>query len=219
MGMIATMCRLRKSALACLHSGNKKVALRHARELKLANESREKCATFMNRVVEVLDFIANAEMTKKVSEAIQIGAKAIKENKISAEEVEDSLQEIEESIDTLKQLENIIEPTNLYSVTDDEENIEEEFRKLELDIGHENHHEPIVKTEVNNAVETQSSAEVLLDSLSNLKLSDDGQARIPAIQGSASTPGVVNGNSAYVLPVIINLGGNQVHSHSAFKLK
>lgn len=79
------------------------------------------------------------------------------------------------------------ESTPLYSVTDDEENIEEEFRKLELDIGHENHHEPIVKTEVNNAVETQSSAEVLLDSLSNLKLSDDGQARIPAIQGTAST--------------------------------
>ncbi|KAL6228165.1 hypothetical protein ACLB2K_002119 [Fragaria x ananassa] len=178
---------LRKSALACLHSENKKVALRHARELKLANESREKCSTFMNRVVEVLDFIANAEMTKKVSEAIQIGAKAIKENKISVEEVEDSLQEIEESIDTLKQLENIIESTPLYSVTDDEENIEEEFRKLELDIGHENHHEPIVKTEVNNAVETESSAEVLLDSLSNLKLSDDGQARIPAIQGTAST--------------------------------
>lgn len=47
-------------------------------------------------------------MTCQVSEAIQIGAKAIKENKISAEEVEDSLQEIEESIDTLKQLENII---------------------------------------------------------------------------------------------------------------
>ena len=73
MGMIATMYRLRKSALACLHSGNKKVALRHARELKLANESREKCSTFMNRVVEVLDFIANAEMTKKVS----LGAKRI----------------------------------------------------------------------------------------------------------------------------------------------
>lgn len=66
MGVIVFMCRLRKSALACLNSGNKKVALRHARELKLANVSREKCATFLNRVVEVLDFITNAELTKKV---------------------------------------------------------------------------------------------------------------------------------------------------------
>ncbi|KAM5558511.1 hypothetical protein ABKV19_020292 [Rosa sericea] len=179
---------LRKSALACLHSGNKKVALRHARELKLANESREKCANFLNRVVEVLDFIANAELTKKVSEAIQIGAKAIKENRISVEEVEDSLQEIEESIDTLKQLENVIESTPLYSVTDDEENIEEEFKKLELDIGLENHHEPIQKTEINNAVETDisESAEALIDSLSNLKLVDGGQARIPAVSTSST---------------------------------
>ena len=60
------LCRSRKTALAFLHSGNKKVALRHARELKLANESREKCATFLNRVEEVLSVIANAESTKKV---------------------------------------------------------------------------------------------------------------------------------------------------------
>lgn len=180
---------LRKSALACLNSGNKKVALRHARELKLANESREKCATFLNRVVEVLDFIANAELTKKVSEAIQIGAQAIKENRISVEEVQDSLQEIEESIDTLKQLENVIESTPLYSVTEDEENIEEEFKKLELEIGCENHHEPILKTEINSAVETDTSksAEALIDSLSNLKLVDDGQARIQAVQSTTVT--------------------------------
>lgn len=44
----------------------------------------------------------------QVSEAIKIGAQAIKENRISVEEVQDSLQEIEESIDTLKQLENVI---------------------------------------------------------------------------------------------------------------
>ena len=42
------------------------MALRHARELKLANESREKCASFLNRVEEVLSVIANAESTKKV---------------------------------------------------------------------------------------------------------------------------------------------------------
>lgn len=44
----------------------------------------------------------------QVSEAIQIGAKAIKENKMSVEEVQHSLQEIDESIDTQKQIENAL---------------------------------------------------------------------------------------------------------------
>lgn len=44
----------------------------------------------------------------QVSEAIQIGARAIKENKISVEEVELCLQELDESIDSQKQLENVL---------------------------------------------------------------------------------------------------------------
>lgn len=81
------------------------------------------------------------------------------------------------------------ESTPLYSVTEDEENIEEEFKKLELEIGRENHHEPILKTEINSAVETDTSksAEALIDSLSNLKLVDDGQARIQAVQSTSVT--------------------------------
>ncbi|KAM1668454.1 hypothetical protein TB2_047300 [Malus domestica] len=179
----------RKSALACLKSGNKKAALRHARELKLANESREKCAALLNRVEEVLDVIASAESTKKVSEAIQIGAQAIKENKISVEEVQHSLQEIEECIDTQKEIENVLEATSLYTVND-EESIEEELKKLELDIGRENLHEPILSSRVKSAGKTEASdsADSLIDSLYNLKLVDDGQARIPAVEeGSAET--------------------------------
>lgn len=47
------------------------MALRHARELKLANESREKCASFLNRVEEVLSVIVNAESTKKVIDTLK----------------------------------------------------------------------------------------------------------------------------------------------------
>ncbi|XP_048434463.1 uncharacterized protein LOC103936663 isoform X2 [Pyrus x bretschneideri] len=179
----------RKSALACLKSGNKKAALRHARELKLANESREKCAALLNRVEEVLDVIASAESTKKVSEAIQIGAQAIKENKISVEEVQHSLQEIEECIDTQKEIENVLEATSLYTVND-EESIDEELKKLELDMGRENLHEPNLSSRVNSAGKTEASdsADSLIDSLYNLKLVDDGQARIPAVEeGTAET--------------------------------
>lgn len=64
--------RSRKSALASLKSGNKKVALRHAREIKLSNESREKCSLLLNRVEEVLRVIADAESTKKVSSCTSV---------------------------------------------------------------------------------------------------------------------------------------------------
>lgn len=57
--------RLRKSALASLQSGNKKLALSYARELKLVTQSREKCSSLLNRVEEVLGVIADAESTKK----------------------------------------------------------------------------------------------------------------------------------------------------------
>lgn len=71
LGRICYLCRSRKSALTSLNSGNKNVALRHARALKLAAESREKCATLLNRVEEVLHVIANAESTKKVPFSIK----------------------------------------------------------------------------------------------------------------------------------------------------
>lgn len=64
--LVLFLYRSRKSALASLHSGNRKLALRHARELKLATQSREKCFSLLNRVEEVLGVIADAESTKKV---------------------------------------------------------------------------------------------------------------------------------------------------------
>lgn len=49
-----------------MNSGNKQAALRHARELKLAYQSREKCTVLLNRVEEVLRVITDAESTQKV---------------------------------------------------------------------------------------------------------------------------------------------------------
>ncbi|XP_038682975.1 uncharacterized protein LOC119983364 isoform X2 [Tripterygium wilfordii] len=169
----------RKSALASLSSGNKKLALRHARELKLATESREKCSSLLNRVEEVLNVIADAESTKKVSEAIQIGARAMKENKITVEDVQLCLEELEEGIGNLKEVEKAMELTP--SVTDIEnEDIEEEFKKLELEIKDEKL--SILGIGVGQAAPEKASsesAELLADTLSNLKLGD----------GSAKNPG------------------------------
>lgn len=81
------------------------------------------------------------------------------------------------------------EATSLYTVND-EESIDEELKKLELDMGCENLHEPNLSSRVNSAGKTEASdsADSLIDSLYNLKLVDDGQARIPAVEeGTAET--------------------------------
>ncbi|KAG7566541.1 Snf7 family [Arabidopsis suecica] len=122
----------KKSALASLKSGHRKVALRHARELKLATESREKCTSLLNRVEEVLNSIADSESTKMVSEAIKTGARVMKDIKISADDVHDYLEELEETIESQKQVEKALESAP-YPDTDDE-NFEEELLELEMDL-------------------------------------------------------------------------------------
>lgn len=163
---------LRKSAFASLHSGNKKMALNHAREMKLVTQSREKCSSLLSRVEEVLGIIADAESTKKVAEAMQIGARAIKENKISVEDVDLCLRDIQESIDSQKEVEKALEQTPLYADIEDED-IEEEFKILELTVGNEAQvpapEKTISSVERKTALE---DTEFISDAFSNLKLSD-----------------------------------------------
>ncbi|XP_056866770.1 uncharacterized protein LOC108863608 isoform X2 [Raphanus sativus] len=152
----------RKSALASLKSGHKKVALRHARELKLTTESREKCTSLLNRVEEVLNTIADSESTKMVSEAIKTGARVMKDIKISPDEVHDYLEEIEETIQSQKEVEKALAP---YPDIDDE-NIEEEFLKLEMEL----------ESESSQARPTTSdTADSLADMFSELKLGNTKQ--------------------------------------------
>ncbi|KAK3022704.1 hypothetical protein RJ639_047620, partial [Escallonia herrerae] len=147
----------RKLALASLNSGNKVIALRHARELKLASQSREKYA----------------ESSKEVSEAIQIGARAMKENNMSVEEVQLCLQELDESIDTQKQVEQALESTPSYAEFE-ESDIEDEFKELELEVRSASVPSPISKIGVDSRAGeeavTSETAESLSRALSNLKL-------------------------------------------------
>ncbi|KAL7227033.1 hypothetical protein ACSBR1_021994 [Camellia fascicularis] len=166
----------RKLALASLQSGNKKVALKHARELKLSSESREKCTTLLNRVEEVLRVIADAESSKKVSEAIQIGARAMKDNRINVEEVQLCLEELEDAIDSQKQVDNVLESTSSYTGIEDED-VEDEFKKLELEleVGSDSSQACISKAGVKSVreeMEDQKIAESICDALSNLSLVD-----------------------------------------------
>ncbi|KAL8094405.1 hypothetical protein AgCh_036076 [Apium graveolens] len=96
-------------ALASLKSGIKVIAQRHTRELKLDSQSREKYTTLLNRVEEVIRVLADAESSKQVTQAIQIGARAIKENSTSVDEVQRCLEELDESIAMQKEVEDFLQ--------------------------------------------------------------------------------------------------------------
>ncbi|WCJ22587.1 SNF7 family protein [Euphorbia peplus] len=155
----------RTSALASLKSGNKKVALRYAKEMKLASESREKCTSLLNRVEEVLNAITTAESTKKVTEAVKIGAQAVKQNRITVEEVDLCLEELEEAIDSQKQIEKAFESTPSYTDLEDED-MEEEFKKLEFELGTEDLQPQVQGVGVSGTSGLSGNSE-LADSLTN----------------------------------------------------
>lgn len=65
------LCRSRNSALASLREGNKKLALRYTKELKLASQSRERCSALLDQVEKVLQAIMDAESSEKVGFTLQ----------------------------------------------------------------------------------------------------------------------------------------------------
>ncbi|CAH9058340.1 unnamed protein product [Cuscuta europaea] len=158
--------KTRKSALAYLKCGNKSAALRCAKELKLVSQSRDKCTNLLERVEDVLRLIADAESSKKVSEAIQISVQALKDNQISIEEVTMCLDDLDESIDSLKQVDNVL-GSHLALTEIEEEEVEDEFMKLEAEIEVQPSQNPI-QYGINN------SSNALTDALSNLSLKENG---------------------------------------------
>ncbi|KAL2897442.1 Charged multivesicular body protein 7 [Bienertia sinuspersici] len=160
--------RLRTSALAALKSGDKKLALRNARQLKLASESREKVTSFSNRIEEVLHAIADAESAKKVSEAIQLGAWAVKENKM---EVEDLMSFVSESTS--------------YAALEDED-VGEELDKLESQIRNENLMVSASKTKEDTISNAKASVtpDSLCSAMVDLKL--ESETENPCIQSSGT---------------------------------
>ncbi|MCD7457714.1 hypothetical protein HAX54_035948 [Datura stramonium] len=158
--------RSRESALASLKLGNKQVALKCSKEMKLASLSREKCTALLNRVEEVLAVIADAEASKEVAEAIRIGTQAIKENGINYDELELCLQELNECIESQKQINEILAGAEI-----EDEDIEDELKKLELNFVEVPTQTSVDQTGVDAVVAgAQETADALSDSLSNLHL-------------------------------------------------
>ncbi|CAM8936185.1 unnamed protein product [Rhodiola kirilowii] len=161
----------RSSAMTSLNGGNRKTSLRHVREMKVASHNREKCISLLNRVEEVLDIIANAESTKKVAEAIQIGTHAMKENRVSVTEVENCLRELDEAVDSQNQMASVIESSGIQDDIDDED-IEEELAKLELEVLSEEVEPSTAENEKRVAEEKVDFSASLCDDISKLNISD-----------------------------------------------
>lgn len=176
--VIDRRCEKSKSlALIANKAGDKQTALRHVRYLKIALDGKAKCTGFMDKVEEVLGMISDAESTKKVSEAIQLGARLIKEHGIGVEEVHACLQDLDETIASQKQIEDSLEAKSLSSVDIEDEDLEEEFARLEIEL--EDKHPSVQIPDlqetltVSNAVkqtESQEAAESLCQNLSKLEL-------------------------------------------------
>ncbi|MQL92221.1 hypothetical protein Taro_024850 [Colocasia esculenta] len=163
----------RKLALSSLKCGKKQAAYRYLRQAKLLSEGRGKCALLLDRVEEVFSTITHTESTKKVAEAIQIGAQAIKDNQISVEEVHSCLEELDESVSSQKQVDEALGSMSLNDDIEDQD-IEEDFKKLELELRSETHEEGAPEAvRVVRSDETprnQESTDLLTDSLSSLHL-------------------------------------------------
>ncbi|KAK9670713.1 hypothetical protein RND81_13G219900 [Saponaria officinalis] len=156
--------RSRQFALAALRSGDKNVALRNARQLKLASESREKLLSFLNRVEGVLHVVSDAKSTKMVSEAVQVGARAINEHSIEVEEVQSCLRKLDELMISQAEVNKALE-----SYTEDDVDVEEELHELELQISDETL-EVSTSTAKRNAVEDQAFTHSLSTAMAGLKL-------------------------------------------------
>ncbi|RRT46420.1 hypothetical protein B296_00046420 [Ensete ventricosum] len=109
----------------------------------------------------------------QVSEAIQIGNRAMKEYKISVDEVKDHLEELDKHVRAQKEVDEALESMPLGASDVEEEDVEEEFKKLELELSGETDHPELqepVAPDVTAATSPQASTETLSQTLSKLNL-------------------------------------------------
>lgn len=162
----------RKRALLSFKAGNKNAAFRYVRQSKLFSESRNKCTQLLERVEEVISLIAIAESTKQVSEAIQIGIKAMKEHNASIEDINAHLKEVDDLVAAQREIDAALESVPLQSLAG-EEDIEEEFRNLEAELQDKIPHVHVEEPErVLHAADDSpdETAESLSNNLSKIKL-------------------------------------------------
>eukprot|EP00250_Pteridium_aquilinum_P029955 c40402_g1_i1 orf=272-1537(-) len=127
--------RSKQSAIRALKQ-DRITAKRHAQSMHTLAASKLKCTEFQGKIQEVLAFISQAEMTKQVSEAMKVGANALKEHAIPLEDIEACLHELDEAISGHKEVAGVLgSATNGFEVDD----LDLQLTELELQVfGEEN---------------------------------------------------------------------------------
>uniref|UniRef100_J3KYX8 Charged multivesicular body protein 7 n=1 Tax=Oryza brachyantha TaxID=4533 RepID=J3KYX8_ORYBR len=161
----------RRRALVSFKSGNKQAAYRYVRQSKLFSESRKRCTPLLERVEEVISLMGSAEITKKVNEAIKISIQAMKEHHVSIEEVNEHLKEVDDLVVTQREIDAALGSVILQSVdSESEENIEEEFMKLEAELQDKSSHIQENSVSHGNDELPDEDVDPLSNNLSNIKL-------------------------------------------------
>ncbi|KAJ7523125.1 hypothetical protein O6H91_18G038700 [Diphasiastrum complanatum] len=119
------------SAAVAVKRGNKHIAWRHLRCMKILSRSRDNCANFSQKIEEVLAIISDAETTKKVFEALELGNRAIQDHQVTLEDVHRHLEQLEQSVLLQRDIEDAIGSASLPIVEIDDFEIQEEFSMLE----------------------------------------------------------------------------------------
>ncbi|KAL3691709.1 hypothetical protein R1sor_005360 [Riccia sorocarpa] len=114
-------------------AGDRRDALRRLRNMKLLQASRDQCAGFMDKIEQVLGVIADAETSKKVSDAIRVGTAAIKDNHVSIEDVHSCLDELDEAITVQRETEDAL-GAQISGTEEDNTLFEEELAALEKEL-------------------------------------------------------------------------------------
>ncbi|KAG0593357.1 hypothetical protein KC19_1G323400 [Ceratodon purpureus] len=123
----------RAATMLALKSGDKKVALRQARRLKVLTTSKGKCETFIDRIDEVLTSVADAESTRKVADALKVGVQAMKDNHVTLAEVQTCLEEVDDAVSEQRETQTTLAEAPLITGADDMD-LEEEFLLLEAEL-------------------------------------------------------------------------------------
>ncbi|KAG2406465.1 uncharacterized protein HKW66_Vig0057210 [Vigna angularis] len=129
---------LRKSALASLQSGNKKLALSYARELKLVTHSREKCSSLLSRVEEVLGVIADAETNAVIQICFKISVLLLSMHGMVVKDSIKCVKKLDVKISFMQVINHVMDQIIIATYKINNEELNEYCMELQLEIKEDN---------------------------------------------------------------------------------
>ncbi|KAI5058464.1 hypothetical protein GOP47_0026634 [Adiantum capillus-veneris] len=148
-------------------------AKRHIQSMHTVAASKQKCGDLQEKIREVLAFISQAEATKQVSEAMRMGANALKEHTIPLDDIEACLRDLDEAILDHNEIAEVFgSSTNQVEVDD----LEAELAQLELELSGGDKEDATVVVENLPNVDNQEQSEPSADSVGAVEQAMKGLA-------------------------------------------